>query len=148
MQRYLCNLLIVKNNIKVILHRHGEICVCVYHTDSVREVRYQVVTDTNCTNLLFWDICGIDPLILPLWHFPAHGSCSTACICQSDQLPALSHYSAGRTCCRVLALSKLIIAHWSIISWCIVKAADCYKLKKNSTGKYLWSTTLAQLYVW
>ncbi len=33
--------------------------------DSVREVCYQVVTNTNCTNLLFWGICGIDPLILP-----------------------------------------------------------------------------------
>ncbi len=32
--------------------------------DSVREVRYQVVTNTNCMNLLFRDICGIDPLNL------------------------------------------------------------------------------------
>ncbi len=31
-------------------------------TDSVREGRYQLVTNTNCTNpLLFQDICGIDP---------------------------------------------------------------------------------------
>ena len=30
--------------------------------DSVREVRYQVVTNTNCMNLLFRDICGIDQL--------------------------------------------------------------------------------------
>ncbi len=33
--------------------------------DSMREVCRRMVTDTNCTNLLFRDICGIEPLILP-----------------------------------------------------------------------------------
>ncbi len=56
--------------------------------DSVREVRYQVVTNTNCTNILFRDICEY---VSTLGHFRAHGSCSSACICQADQLPTLSH---------------------------------------------------------
>ena len=44
--------------------------------------------DTNCTNLLFRDIYVY---VSTLGYFPAHGSCTNACICQSDHLPALSH---------------------------------------------------------
>ncbi len=39
----------------------SEHCSYKKKKDSVREVCYQVVTNTNCTNLLFRDICGIDP---------------------------------------------------------------------------------------